>query len=102
MLSKVIIEIEIPEHLRGTEREQRLLARIERHAIEQAVLELYEAREISTGTGAKMLGLPLYDFILLLSQHGLSIFPSSDEEVAAEMQNVERERQRLAQKRESQ
>ncbi|MCI0489798.1 MAG: UPF0175 family protein [Blastocatellia bacterium] len=88
-MSMVNIEIDIPEHIRGTERERKLLDRIQKHALEQAVLELYREQEISTGTGAEMLGLPLHDFILFLGRHDLSIFPSTEEEIAEEMKNVE-------------
>jgi predicted HTH domain antitoxin len=95
-MSKVNIQIEIPEELAGTEREERLLERIQKHAIEQAVLELYKEGMISIGTGARLLGLPMYDFIEFLGMHDLSIFPSTEEEVAAEMDNFERERKRLA------
>lgn len=101
-MSKVNIQIEIPEHLRGTERERKLLERVQQRALEQAVLEMYKEREISTSTGARLMGMPLYDFILFLGNHGLSIFPSSEAEVAAEMENVEREAERLAQERDFQ
>ena len=98
-MPKVSIQIEVPDNIQGTELEQKLLERVGKHALEKAMLELYKEREISTGTGAKMLGLPLYDFIQFLGKHEVSIFPFTEEEVAEEMENVERERKRLAPER---
>jgi predicted HTH domain antitoxin len=95
-MSKVNIQIDIPEHIRGTEREHRVLASIRKHALERAVLELYKEREISTGTGARMLGLPLYDFMQFLGKHEISVFPSTDEEIAEEMENVENARKQVS------
>lgn len=95
-MSKVNIQIEVPDNIHGTELEKRLLEKVSQHALQHAVLELYKEREISTGTGAKMLGMPLYDFIQFLGKHQVSIFPSTEEEVAEEMENIERMRQQLS------
>jgi predicted HTH domain antitoxin len=89
-MSKVNVQIEIPERLRGTDRERKLLEKVRKHALEQAVLELYKEREISTGTGAELLGMPLWDFIAWLGKREVSIFPSTEEEITEEMNNVER------------
>ena len=70
-MPKVSIQIEVPDNIQGSELEQKLLEKVGKHALEQAVLELYKEREISTGTGAKMLDLPLYDFIQFLGKQNL-------------------------------
>jgi predicted HTH domain antitoxin len=55
---------------------------------EQTVLRLYRDKKISTGTGAKMLGMPLYDFIRFLGEHQVSIFDYTSEELEREFQAV--------------
>jgi predicted HTH domain antitoxin len=87
-MSKVTIDIEIPDRIRGTALEEMLVEKARKHALEQAVLELYKEREISTGTGAELLGMSLWDFIVWLGKHELSIFPDTEEEIAEEMRNV--------------
>lgn len=77
----VKLEIEIPERLRGTDLEKKLLQKAQKHALEQAVVELYKEGSISTGTGAELLQMPLYDFIQFLGQHQVSIFNSVAEEL---------------------
>jgi predicted HTH domain antitoxin len=98
-MSKVTIDLEIPERVQGTELERKLIEKAQKHALEQAVLELYKEGEISTGTGAELLKLSLWDFIRWLGQHEVSIFPSTEAEVAEEMRNVERELEQLARPR---
>lgn len=99
-MSKVTIDIEVPDRLRGTELEKKLVEKASKYALEQTVLELYKEREISTGTGAQLLHLPLYDFILFLGKHQVSIFPSTEEEIAEEMKNVELMLDQLAHEKE--
>ena len=80
-MSKVNVEIEVPDRIRGTDIEKKLLAKLRDQALEQAVVELYKEGEISSGTGASLLGMPLYDFIQLLDRHQVSIFNQTAEEL---------------------
>ncbi len=80
------LEIEIPERIRGTDLEKKLLQKAQKHALEQAVVELYKEGTISTGTGAELLQMPLYDFIQFLGQHQVSIFNSVAEELNQDVQ----------------
>lgn len=89
-MSKVSVEIELPDVVKGTPLEERLRFVIARQNLERGVLELYKTREISTGTGAKMLEMPLHDFIKFLGEHEVSIFDFTDEEWQAELENVEK------------
>ena len=89
-MSKLQVDIEIPSYLSGTPHEARIRSVIARQALEQAVLELYKAREISTGTGARMLGLALHDFIQFLGRSEVSLFNFTDEEWAQEVETVNR------------
>ena len=98
-MSKVTIDLEIPERIRGTELEKKLIEKAQQHALEQAVLELYKEGEISTGTGAELLKLSRWVFIKWLGQHEVSIFPSTEAEVAEEIRNVDREIEQLARPR---
>ena len=85
-MSKVSIEIEIPERIRGTDLEKRLLAKAHKHAVEQAVVELYKEGLISSGTGAELLDMPLYDFIVFLGQHDVSIFNHNEEDLERDVE----------------
>jgi predicted HTH domain antitoxin len=85
-MSTVNLEIEIPERIRGTDLEKKLLQKAQKHALEQAVVELYKEGSISTGTGAELLQMPLYDFIQFLGQHQVSIFNYTPEELDQDVQ----------------
>ena len=85
-MSTVNLEIEIPERIRGTDLEKKLLQKVHKHALGQAVVELYKAGSISTGTGAELLQMPLYDFIQFLGQHQVSIFNYTPEELDQDVQ----------------
>ena len=100
-MSKLQFEVEIPSYLFGTPREAKIRSVISRQALEQSVLELYKQREISTGTGAKMLGLPLHDFIQFLGKHQVSIFDFTDEEWQQELEAVNEMAQLLTQEKEA-
>jgi predicted HTH domain antitoxin len=85
-MSTVNLEIEVPERIRGTDLERKLLQKAQKHALEQAVVELYKEGSISTGTGAELLQMPLYDFIQFLGQNQVSIFNSVAEELEQDVQ----------------
>lgn len=85
-MSTVNLEIEIPERIRGTDLEKKLLQKVHKHALGQAVVELYKDGSISTGTGAELLQMPLYDFIQFLGQHQVSIFNYTPEELDQDVQ----------------
>jgi len=84
-MSKTYVRLKVPETVKDKNLEKKLLDKVERRLFEQGVLDLYREGEISTGTGAKMLGLPLYDFIQFLGQHQVSIFNLTEEELAADV-----------------
>lgn len=88
-MSKVNVQIEVPENIHGRLLEKKLLEKVAKHALEQAVLELYQESEISTGTGARLLGIPLYDFIQFLGEHNVSIFNYSPEELEEDVKAAE-------------
>ncbi len=85
-MSTVNLEIEIPERIRGTDLEKKLLQKAQKYALEQAVVELYKEGSISTGTGAELLQMPLYDFIQFLGQHQVSIFNYTPEDLDQDVQ----------------
>lgn len=85
-MSTVNLEIEVPERIRGTDLEKKLLQKAGKYALEQAVVEPYKEGSISTGTGAELLQMPLYDFIQFLGRHQVSIFNYTPEELDQDVQ----------------
>jgi predicted HTH domain antitoxin len=85
-MSTVNLEIEVPERIRGTDLEKKLLQKVHKHALGQAVVELYKEGLISTVTGAEVLRMPLNDFIQFLGQHQVSIFNYTPEELDQDVQ----------------
>lgn len=85
-MSKVSIEIEVPERIRGTALEKKLLEKAHKHALEHAVVELYKEGVISSGTGAELLGMPLYDFIQFLGRHEVSMFNHTAEDLERDVE----------------
>jgi predicted HTH domain antitoxin len=69
--------------------------RVVRETREKAVLDLLQRGLISAGKGAELLGISKHDFLLWMSQQGLSPF---DESLTAEELRAEAERVRQAQK----
>jgi hypothetical protein len=98
-IAKNSIPIDVPKEIKGTKLEKKYLETAKRLIHEQTVLRLYKDREISTETGAKMLGMSLWEFIPWLGEHQTSFFDYTEEEVAEEMKNVEWERKRFVPER---
>jgi predicted HTH domain antitoxin len=92
------VRFEVPKEVQGKQLEQEYVKTAQQILKEQTVLRLYREKKISTGTGAKMLGMSLWEFIPFLGQHNLSLFDYSEEEWQEELKNVERERRRLSPK----
>lgn len=87
-MSKVLLEIELPEAVAGTSLEKKLREVLSRQALEQAVIRLYRQREVSTETGANLLGMPLADFIGFLGDNEVSVFDFTDDEWQAEIKKA--------------
>jgi len=60
------------------------------HLRELAVVDLVRRGEISSGYGAQVLGLPLSDFMRVLSRHDVSPFDDSEEGLDAERRTLEK------------
>ena len=80
------IELTIPDEFAGTPLEWEYLATAQQVIKEQTVLRLYQERKISTGRGAKMMGLSIHDFILFLGSHQVSIFRYEEGELEADLE----------------
>ena len=89
-MSKVLVEIELPDAVSGTPLEEKLRKVLSRQALEQAVATLYQKREISTETGANLLGVSLSEFIKFLGEKKVSIFDFDESEWQEELQIVNR------------
>lgn len=89
-MSKVLIEVDVPDAVLGTPLEKKLRRVLSRQALEQAAVTLYQNREISTETGANLLGVSLAEFIKFLGEKKISIFDFDGNEWQDEIQNFNR------------
>jgi predicted HTH domain antitoxin len=61
---------------------------LEGYAEELMVLELYRRRQISSGKAAELLGMDRVAFFEYASRLGVAFFDMSEQELAAEMENL--------------
>lgn len=87
-MSKMLIEIEVPDNVNGEELKAKFAKTAARVILEQTALRLYQDGELSTGTGARLLGMSVHDFILFLGRHGVSIFYYEEGELESELSGV--------------
>jgi len=80
------IKLTVPDEIAGTPFEKDYLETVQQFIKEQTVLRLYREHKISTGVGAKMLGMSIYDFIQFLSSHQVSIFNYTEDELRADVE----------------
>jgi predicted HTH domain antitoxin len=80
------IKLTVPDEIAGTPFEKDYLETAQRFIKEQTVLKLYREHRISTGVGARMLGMSIYDFIQFLGAHQVSIFNYSEGELQADLE----------------
>ena len=72
-MSKVNIQIEVPDELHGTELEEKFLSTAQEVLQEQIVLRLFEKGDVSSGYAAHLLGMTRYDFMEMLGRRGIPI-----------------------------
>src|SRR5216117_4051170 len=72
------LRLNVPKEVRGKKLERDYVTTAEAFVHEQTVLRLYRSGKVSTGIAAKMLGMPLADFMRFAGQHDVSIFPEYD------------------------
>lgn len=77
------ISLSVPEAVEGTPFEKDFLEAAQRVLTEQTVLKLYRERKLSTGTGAKLLSMSIYDFTQFLSEHQVAIFDEDEHSLLA-------------------
>jgi predicted HTH domain antitoxin len=80
------IKLAVPEEVADTPFEKEYLETAQQIIKEQTVLRLYSEHKISTGTGAKMLGMTIYDFIQFLGRHQVSVFDSNEASLLSEIE----------------
>lgn len=80
-MPKQSFQLDVPKEAKEKNFEQEYLSAAQAVLKEQAVLRLYKEGKISTGTGAKMLGMNLYDFMRFLGQHKVSVFAATSKEL---------------------
>lgn len=78
------ITLAIPDEIADTPVEPVYVQAMQQVINEQTVLRLYRDHKISTGRGARLLGMSLYDFIQFLSRHQVSIFNYEEGELEAD------------------
>jgi len=87
MMNTLTVALDLPRDLLGALDVPQ--ARLEVRLRELIALELFREGRISSGKGAELLGISKLEFIHLLTQHGLSYFTESPEELAAEVAMLE-------------
>lgn len=89
-MSKVNIQIEVPDELHGTDLEEKFLSTAQEVLQEQIVLRLFEKGEISSGYAAHLLRMTRYDFIEMLGKRGIPVINyGSKEEIKQEFRAVD-------------
>jgi len=89
-MSKINIQIEVPDELHGTEMEEKFLTTAQELLQEQVILRLFEKGEISSGYAAHLLGMTRYDFTELLGRRGVPVINyGSQEEIKQEFRAVD-------------
>ena len=78
------ITLAIPDEIADTPVEPVYVQAMQQVINEQTVLRLYRDHKISTGRGARLLGMSIYDFIQFLSCHQVSIFNYEEGELEAD------------------
>lgn len=89
-MPKNSINIEIPDEIKGTELEEKYLETAKKMIREQTVLRLFEQGEISSGYGARLLGVTRQEFITLLGKRGVPFFNYTKAELEEELRAVKR------------
>ena len=67
--------LDVPKQVKGKKLEEDFLITAQTILKEQTVLRLYNENKVSTSTAAKMLNMPLQDFMRFAGQHHISVFP---------------------------
>lgn len=63
---------------------------LERRLREMVVIELFREGRISSGKGAELLDLPLWDFLKLLASYDIDYFAQTPEELETEVEKLEK------------
>ena len=71
------LRLKVPKEARGKKLEQEYLITAEAFVHEYTVLRLYRAGKVSTGTAAKMLGMPLAKFVQFAGERGIRCFQNT-------------------------
>jgi predicted HTH domain antitoxin len=89
-MSKVTIEVDVPQGVNDAELAAKFSATAARVLTEQTVLRLYQDGEISTGTGARLLGMSVHDFIQFLGRHRIPVLNYEAGELEAELNEAQK------------
>ncbi len=82
----VDVNVQLPQHLfLALQKSQRNVAR---YLKQQAALNQYQAGELSFGQAAALAEMPKADFLHFLSQHDVSSFRYSPEELEGEVSQI--------------
>ena len=80
--------IQLPEDIAAILTPQAAPIELEKENRLALALKGYETGELSTGLAARLAGVPYSEFFLLMSQHGLSPFGETAEELASDFANA--------------
>ena len=80
--------IQLPEDIAAMLTPQAASIELAKENRQALALKGYETGELSTGLAARLAGVPYSEFLLLMSQHGLSPFGETAEELASDFANA--------------
>lgn len=89
-MANTYVRLEVPEEVKDKRFKQEYLSTAQRILKEQTVLRLFQNRKVSSGKAARMLGMPLYDFMRFLSLNRVSVFNFTKQELIEEFRAAEK------------
>lgn len=82
-MNTLVVEMEFPDDFLSILNVSK--PELQRRLRELFVVELFRDGRISSGKGAELLGVPLWNFLQLLSAHRIDYFSQTPEELDAEV-----------------
>lgn len=87
-MRRTYVRLEVPKEVKDRKLKQEYLSTAEAILKEQTILRLYQGKRISAGAAARMLGIPLFDFMRFLGKHRIPMFQVTGSELEAQLRSA--------------